>query len=226
MSRDHVRTPVVILDTETTGLPHHPWARVIELGAVALDADGVAISAFTSLVRPDVLDSRAEPALQVNNIQPHALRQAPSAAEVWADFCAWGNTLPPQADGMPYATTSWRVNFERRLISRTPGLGFLPFDYCLWEVVKSLRPKGKRNVHLGPLCEELGIDDTVYGPKHRALTDARIAGAVLRKLLTWPAGEPFLGAAVTPAGVAIVHPPDYDQGQNRPPEAGDDDIPF
>lgn len=215
-----IRVPVVVLDSETTGLPHQGWARVVELGAVALDVDGVAISSFTSLVRPDVLDHRAEQALQVNGLQPYELRRAPGAAEVWADFCAWGSRLPPTTDGMPYATTSWRVNFERRLMSRTPGFGFMPFDYCLWEVVKARRPKGRRNPTLPQMCEELDIDEANYGPRHRALTDARIAGAILRRLLTWPEGEPFVGR------VAVVHPPDYDQGQNRPSEAGDDDIPF
>ena len=30
------RASLVVLDTETSGLAHFPWARVVEVGAVAL----------------------------------------------------------------------------------------------------------------------------------------------------------------------------------------------
>jgi len=211
-------TPCVILDTETTGLPNHPWARVIELGAVALDHRGNEVSTFTSLVRPINLDDRATKALECNHLDPAELRRAPSAADVWASFCAWGSQLP---DG-PYATTAWRVNFDRRLMSYTPGLGLVNFDYCLWEMVKMRRPQGKRNVHLAQLCAELGLDADTYGTRHRALTDARLCGEVLRRLLSWPVNTHFMGT------VEVARLPNYamKDGTVYTPSVPDDDIPF
>lgn len=209
--------PCVVLDTETSGLPHQPWARVVELAAVVLDADGTEVSAFTSLVQPNVLDYRTAPALAVSHLTERELRTAPPAHQVWADFCAWGSALPPA----PYATTAWRVNFDRRLLSMTPGIGYIAFDYCLWEVVKLRRPKGKRNVHLTGLCAELGIDENAFGPRHRALTDCRVTAEVARRLHSWPVNTSFVGE------VEVRHAPDYatgDESVNR--LAPDDDIPF
>lgn len=209
-------TPVIILDTETTGLPHQPWTRVIELAAVALDADGVELSSFSSLVRPDVLDARAEHALSVNHLDPAELRRAPTAYTVWADFCSWGSSLPMGQ----YATTAWRVNFDRRVLSLTPGFGCLPFDYCLWEVVKLRRPKGKRNVHLASLCVEFGIDPDAHGERHCALTDCRVTADVLRRLISWPVNTSFVGQ------VEVLHAPDYATEDESVPMGLDDNIPF
>ena len=47
---------LVVLDTETSGFQGQAWARILEVGAVLLDLDGVEVDTFASLVRPDVLD--------------------------------------------------------------------------------------------------------------------------------------------------------------------------
>ena len=51
-------TPMLVLDTETTGFPDAPWSRVVEFAAVMVGCDGSIGSTFESLVRPEIHDAQ------------------------------------------------------------------------------------------------------------------------------------------------------------------------
>lgn len=179
----------MVLDLETSGLPHQPWARIVEVAAVALRApDGEELPGlppFSTLVKPDLLDHRSAEAMNVNGIRPADLRYAPDAHEAWDLFCQWSRGLPA---GSRWTVTAWKsFLFDKRFCE---AWGPLPWaNWCIWEQVKNRRPRGSRDVHLKDALKEIGEGvgnvDT-FGPRHRALTDARLAGRVVRALaLGW-----------------------------------------
>lgn len=163
--------PLVVIDTETTGFPGQSWACVIEIGAVAYDAKGRERAAFNSFIRPSVaLDDRAAGALAVSGIEPEVLADAPTSEVVWAAFCAWSRCI---SAGTP-VVTAYNVPFDKRMVESLPGWGALPWDpeRCVLKAATKALGKCKLNV----AAERLNVP--VYAPLHRALSDARTAGAV------------------------------------------------
>ena len=176
---------LVVLDTETTGLPSASWSRVVELAAVLLDTQGREVDTFTSLVRPDILDARAAGAQRIHGITPAMLADAPDAAQVVADFRAWIATAIP--------VTAFNVAFDRPMTERM-GLTGLRWAHCI--MLRSLDIMGPAGV-LAPadpshpryvpgrewLWPSLAAASEFFGvpaqePAHRALSDARRAAAV------------------------------------------------
>jgi DNA polymerase III epsilon subunit-like protein len=158
------KSPIVVIDTETTGFLGHDWARVIELGAVLIDTDGQEVGCFESLVRPDILDERAAGALAVNHIDPASLADAPTTAEVTALFREWcGDNW----------TTAYNVGFDRSFIERM-GIYDLRWATCI--MLRSKQVLG-RQMKLSAVAEHFQVP--VIGDAHRALTDARTAAGVM-----------------------------------------------
>jgi DNA polymerase-3 subunit epsilon len=67
----------LVLDTETTGLPHHDNVQIVEVSCV--DQDGVV--RFTSLVKPDISVPAA--ATEVHGITDADLINAPTFTQIW-----------------------------------------------------------------------------------------------------------------------------------------------
>jgi DNA polymerase III epsilon subunit-like protein len=173
---------MIVLDTETTGLPRHPFARVVELAAVRL-VDGVEVANFSSFVRTSPENcARGAEALAVNQIDPAQLADAPTPEEVAAAFTAW-------VDGE--VVTSFNVAFDRSMIERTfPGLS-LSWGPCVME--RALEVMGPANVlprlrdgsrWKRPSLREAAafFEVAAQEPAHRALADARTAAGVWRAL--------------------------------------------
>lgn len=184
-------TPLIVIDTETTGLVPDEWARVIELGAVLVDQEtGDVLSTFESLIRPDILDERAEPAMTVNNIDPASLRSAPDARTVVGLFDAWRG---PHAWRFGILTTAWPVTFDRLMLERT-GLGHIEWGECLTRgaaaimgpagALRAADPTHYRYVPDSPWLRPSLAEARVFfgvpvvGTPHRALTDARVAAGI------------------------------------------------
>lgn len=177
------RAPVLVADTETTGWPGQEWARVVELGAVLLDEQGVERGAFGSLVRPDILDGRAEPALAVNKIPRAELRGAPLPAFVVESFRAWHRKL----DVWNPWTTTYNLGFDKPFFERM-GLDGLRFAPCIMlRARKAMRGEGtepsatrKGGTH-GPGLARASVHFGIPANDgaHRAVADARQAAAVL-----------------------------------------------
>lgn len=175
------RAPLLVIDTETTGIyPKHPWARVIELAAVLLDEDGNEVAVFESLVKPDVLDERANEALAINQITHEMLADAPSTAEVVDTFQQW------TGGGSPWAT-SFNVAFDRGMVERM-GVEELRWASCVMLRASNIMgpagalPRGKygQDWKWPKLSEAVAFFDIQQPPGafHRALFDARCAAGI------------------------------------------------
>ncbi len=187
------RAPIIVLDTETTGFPSHHWARVIEIAGVKLDEDGETVGSFSSVVRPDILDGRADKALEINQITRDEIAAARPTEEVAALFRAWG--------GATYLT-AFNVAFDMPMIERM-GLTGHPWASCIMErsmaimgpagVLRQADPTHPRYEPGRPwLWPSLAAAGEFFGvppcePAHRALSDARraagIAVAIRRRML-------------------------------------------
>lgn len=173
------KSPLLILDTETTGFPGQHWSRVVEIAAVLLDTDGTEIGRFESLILPDILDERAAGALAVNHITPEMLADAPPTEEVAARFVGWWKTC-----GSPWAT-AFNVGFDRPMCERMT----LDLRWASCIMKRSMEVMGPLGVlrpgkfgkqwlwpKLSFAAEHFGV--SVVGDAHRALTDARTAAGI------------------------------------------------
>lgn len=171
------RSPIVVLDTETTGFPGQAWSRVIELGAVLLDTDGTEVDAFGSLVLPDILDERAARALEINRITVEMLRGQPAAWSVAASFRGW------LASREARWVAAYNIAFDRPMVERM-GMTSLQWASCI--MLRSMDMMGqacptfddgrRKWPSLAAAAAHFGV--TVEGDAHRAVTDARTAARV------------------------------------------------
>jgi len=159
--------PCVVLDTETTGIfGKHPWAEVIELGAVALDECGAEIAHFERYVRPtDIDDPRIDEALAINHIDRGVLYGAPDPIDVLYEFLAW---MPEEV-----SCTSYNVVFDRRGLASMGALTIV-WGPCILQRARRELPKPHK---LSDVAGRLGV--APRGEPHRALTDSRTAADVL-----------------------------------------------
>lgn len=172
MGKDHIlRQRILVVDTETTGMPNQPWTEVIEVGAVALSWNGIEVGAFQSLIRPKVYDERIDEALGINRISRSALRKAPSREEIIPAFLAWVQRMR-----CPVAT-AYNVFFDSYMLKRS-GVE-LPWGPCAMRMaMATMRGHGVKKGF--KLFEAAAFYKVLRGEQtHRALDDARMAAAVL-----------------------------------------------
>lgn len=184
---------IVILDTETSGLPRDPWARVIEIGLLLLDADGQEIDSYSALVRPEVLDERVESALAVSGISRDDLIASQNAfvrePKVRGFF---------ERHGWPWVT-SYNVPFDREMMQRTwPEITErLRWARCIMSAAMGimgpageLRPAdpshyrydAKRPWLYPKLTDAARYFGAEAAQTHRAIDDCRMAAAVAREV--------------------------------------------
>jgi len=177
--------PLLVVDTETTGFPGQPWCRCVEIGAVLLEEHGAVMATWSSLLRPDVLDERADRALSVNRLTRSQLLAAPPTPEVVERFQTWLDRW-----GRP-GTTSYNVAFDRKIIE---ALGVeLPWAPCIMRTAARWfkgrgHAGGGKYPKLAECLSEMGIPQDPDGA-HRALYDAHCAAQVALYLLRQ--GEDF-----------------------------------
>jgi DNA polymerase III epsilon subunit-like protein len=201
------RAPMVVVDTETTGLPSkHPFAEAVEFAAVLLDADGNEVDTWSSLIRPAYTGPEIDGALAVNHITREQLFSQLPAAGLVPSILGWLDT-----HGGPYVT-AFNVAFDREICDRM-GLRSLRWASCVMQRAMGimgpagvLRPANphhpafdERRPWLFPKLSDAAafFGVTVDGDAHRALTDARtaarVAVAIRRRELGMEQGLP--GAA-------------------------------
>lgn len=160
--------PLIVLDTETTGIfGRDPWAEPIELGAVALNEGGEEVGRFAEFIKPNVLDERAAEALAINHITPDMLTDADEALAVGLRFIRF------MGEHDCRFVTAYHVAFDRQGAEKM-GLE-LQWANCIMERAKA-DMRVSRWLKLVKAAEHYGVP--VVGEAHRAETDARTAAGV------------------------------------------------
>ncbi len=187
--KKHLERPLLVLDTETTGLPKDPWAHVVDLGAVLLTYKGEVVDTFEAMTCPPVLDARADVALKINNLTHAEVLAAPPHEVVVERFMIW-----MAHHGMPFVT-SFNVDFDREMVERMgPRMANMPWAPCIMKTSMAfMGPAGKlRDAHprhprfnpkipwLFPKLVHAAefFEVPVCGPAHRALPDAQTAAGI------------------------------------------------
>lgn len=166
----------VYLDIETTGLDSERHG-IIEVGAVAVDSNGVEVGSYQSLCNPgdEALRNASPEALEVNGIDPDAVRKAPLTEQVSREVYAWLDL---------YATLhAFPVAFERAFLRVKPW--FFPdtrWDECVQEAAQDAMatagaPKWPR------LAEAARFFNIEIVRAHRALDDARTTAKIHAEIL-------------------------------------------
>jgi DNA polymerase III epsilon subunit-like protein len=187
------RSPLLVLDFETTGFQNQLWSRAIELAAVVLDPTGHEIATFESLILPDILDGRAAGALAVNHITHDMLATAPTTEAVAQRFHDWYNGLTEACGGRGPYCTSFNIPFDRVFAERM-GLEVRGWAGCVMD--RSMKIMGPAGVlrpgrygqpwlypKLSVAAEFFGV--AVVGDMHRALTDTRVAAGIAKAIVAW-----------------------------------------
>lgn len=162
----------LVIDTETTGLPNAAWARVVEIAAVLIDAEGAEVGTFSSLMCPDILDDRADRALSYCGITRNEVAEAPPLEQVRADFFRWVHEAQP--------AEVWAYNrvFDETMLSRS---GFeLAWTGCIMRWARTRMPYRMKD----PSLRDAALYFTGQEPQtwHRAMADAKAAAQVLAAL--------------------------------------------
>lgn len=163
--------PIVVIDTETTGLPDS-GGRVCEIAAVRFE-HGVPVSRFASLISPGC--AMPESATAVHGITDSDLVGKPSLPEV-------AHELLRVCDGA--VTAAYNSPFDRVMLhAEIRGTDCHAFDpeqswIDVLPLVRHYEPyvSGKGRHKLTAACERRGI--RVEGA-HRALADAMMCGFLL-----------------------------------------------
>jgi len=177
---------LIVLDTETTGLPRDPWARVVELGAVALDDELQEIATFETLIC-QACPSAADYALRVNNITRDQIDAAPSPENVRDTWVEWLKPYQGRAK-----MSAFNIQFDRQMMRRDK---LSPANDRWGECIMLAAMKPMENAGAlvwmdwkqdwkWPRLEEAAkfFEVEVVGDAHRALTDARTAAEIWRKI--------------------------------------------
>lgn len=163
------KSPIIVVDTETTGFPGSEWAEVIEIGAVVIDRDGSERDTFECLIHPVVMDWRIDAALKVNHLTRDMLtRMGLPPDEARALFGKWVREM-----GTPFIT-AYNVPFDRAMLDRGQYAEGLRWCTC---IQKASRDYLGVSLRLGGVAERFGV--AVAEPAHRALSDARTAARVM-----------------------------------------------
>lgn len=161
---------ILVLDTESTGLPSNPRARVVEVGAVVLDPhdDYAEVDAFGAVVFPDGYDVALDgPGLARSGINPMDVLHASNEREVRVElhnFLRANNATE---------VFSYNRSFDETMLKRS---GFvLPWTGCVMDMAR--KASGKKNLSLFQAAEFF-LREIPVGQPHRALPDARLAALV------------------------------------------------
>lgn len=165
------RSPIAVLDTETTGLDPARGDRIIELGVVLFD-DGEVSDRWGTLI--DCGSPLPLETTRVTGIQQADVAGKPS-------FAAVVDELLGRLEGR--LLVAYNASFDRGFLlhelsrcSRTLPDGALWMDPLV--LAKELQ-KGQGNMKLGTVAKRLGIE---LLEAHRAVADAECAGHVLMAL--------------------------------------------
>jgi DNA polymerase-3 subunit epsilon len=168
----HVRFAVV--DVETSGLSvrrHH----LLQVGVVVVDADGVVLDRWSSLVRPRWRWLARVGPTSLHGIRRRDVRDAPPLPEVLTHVAS-------MLDGTVFVAHN--AEFDLAFLRKAAAASGvrLPIDtsLCTLRLSRQLDPSRTSSHRLGAICERYGVE--LVRP-HDALADADATAAVLPHLL-------------------------------------------
>lgn len=184
-----LHNPLVVFDLEATvrtderGFTHHD--EILDLGAVALDRDLLPIDEFSSLVQ--VHTPLNAFVTELTGIRPEDLVGQPRWAEVASQFVAW-TSRHARGKLKHVRLCTWGSSFDITLLRRQfEDLGReFPFSGTVIDVKslcflrRSLSGERTDRLDMDGLAREWGLPSP--SPRHRALPDARLTAALLRKV--------------------------------------------
>lgn len=172
--------PLIVLDTETTGLPKDPDAQPWEIAAVLYDVDGIEQGAFSAMGCPAIFREPMRRIIALGGVDPKMVLGSDPLAFGIADFRSW-LALSPDA-----RCTAFNVAFDRPMLQRV-GVEVEAWAPCIMERAKKQMGAAGSLPWLDWASDwkmpKLSEAADFYGvpqqePAHRALADARTAGLI------------------------------------------------
>jgi DNA polymerase III epsilon subunit-like protein len=175
------RKPVLVIDSETTGLPRDSQAQPWEIAGVLLDRNGVEVETREILGKPALWHQKMARIVALGGYTAEQLLRQPPLASMLPGFRGWIDTLAK--DGL--IVTSFNVEFDSEMLARVdlkPAWGKCVMRLA-WE---EMGPAGalpwntRRKAYKFPNLGEAAAfyDIPREGAAHRALADARVAAGV------------------------------------------------
>jgi len=161
----------IAVDLETTSLSARHGGRIIEIAAVALADDGLEAE-FQSLINPGVPIPVG--AQRVHGITADLLQGQPSPEYVITQFRKFIGV-----DTLIAHNAQFDVNFLKYEFNRF-GLDMVNRNICTLSMSRRCLP-GLQNYKLATVYRHLFNE--LPGGRHRALTDARMAGRIWQELI-------------------------------------------
>jgi len=169
--------PIVVLDTETTGLKPYLGHRVVEIAAVRLE-NWQRVGEFSRLIQPErPMDPGAA---AINGIYDRDLVGQPIFADVAAELAAFldGALLVAHNAAFDAGFVGQEFAIAGYAAQRLPGEPVLPQPWlCTLELARRHFYFGKNN--LGHIARRLGVR---VGRAHRALTDVYTTAEILKRM--------------------------------------------
>ncbi len=173
------KSPFLVVDTETTGLPEDEGFQMVEVAAV--DKTGAVV--FHSLVKPDI--PMPTEASQINGLTDDDLKDAPSFAEIWsrlalllASYELWTYNADFDQAAILASAERFKLNIPKRLASRKHW-HCLMLEFARYHGEYSDYWGGDKWQDLYTACAELDVQGSDY---HRARGDALNALGVMQAL--------------------------------------------
>lgn len=164
----------VIFDTETTGLEVREGHKIIEIAAMKVkNGMPVAGGVFEAFVNPE-RDIPYE-AMQVNNIKPEMVANAPTIREVLPQFLDFVGDLPLVAHNAEFD-----VGFLEESLFMMNPFARLPMVFCTKKLSRALAPREKFH-NLDTVSYRYNV--ALPAERHRALADVELLAKVFFKLL-------------------------------------------
>ena len=197
--------PAIVIDTETSGWATDPEARVVELGAVYVDARGVIMSEFSMVVCPDdplPEKSSVDKALAVSGLSREDVAAGIRESRVSGAFHDWLRAITDggQPDADEWLLTSFGVKFDQPMVERMRAWSMHGETFwmpCIKDeasthmkltdsIPRNVKGHRKGAASLADAAAHFGL--TREGDAHRALSDARLAAEVMVALVRAEAG--------------------------------------
>jgi len=167
-----------VFDTETSGLPKHKKAEIVELSIVAVKTGEVL---FNSLFHPHDIDYYLQSeARQMHAFTEEAYTNAPTFPEKWEEIRRILDR---------YHLIAYNADFDANMLIRTAHLWGLSVPRlkitCAMETFQAFmttESMGRANYKLSVACELLDINQETFGTPHTALADALATRELLLRM--------------------------------------------